>query len=395
MNRNRDHSSPGLLKDSNLHIIFGVTLVAVLGVASITPAFPRVISVFNISPQQVGLLITFFTLPGVVLTPVLGVIADRFGRKKILVPSMILFGIAGGACFLVRDFTLLVGLRLLQGIGGAALGSLNVTIIGDLYSGPRRAEAMGYNASVLSIGTAAYPVIGGALATVGWYYPFLLPLFAIPLGIAVLRVLKNPEPKNSLQLREYLTRAWESITKRQVIGLYGLSILTFILLYGSYLTYFPLLIDGRFGGSAFVIGLVMSSTSIATIATSSQLGRLSRRFSKRGLLLTAFSLYFVAFILVPFVPTLWLLLIPTFLFGLGQGLNVPVIQTLLADLAPMEQRAAVMSLNGMVLRMGQTTGPLIMGVAYSFWGIDGAFLGGAFAALTLPAVVFLADIGRS
>ena len=67
--------------------------MAVLGVASITPAFPKIERELNITEQDAGLLITVFTLPGVFLTPVLGVLADRFGRKQILIPSLLLFGV--------------------------------------------------------------------------------------------------------------------------------------------------------------------------------------------------------------------------------------------------------------------------------------------------------------
>lgn len=56
--------------------------MAILGVSGITPAFPGVVDAFDLSPQGVGLLIVFFTLPGVVLTPLLGVLADRYGRKR-------------------------------------------------------------------------------------------------------------------------------------------------------------------------------------------------------------------------------------------------------------------------------------------------------------------------
>ena len=123
-----------LYRDPNLQIVFAVTLIMIMGVSSISPAFPEIQTAFGISKPTVGLLIVVFTLPGVLFTPVLGVLADRFGRKKILVPSLLLFGVAGSACFFARDFNLLLTLRFLQGIGAASLGSLNVTIIGDLYS---------------------------------------------------------------------------------------------------------------------------------------------------------------------------------------------------------------------------------------------------------------------
>ncbi len=104
-------------KDHNLHVIFGVTLIAVLGTSSITPALPEIRDALGISSGQVGLLITVFTLPGTLLTPVAGVLSDRYGRRKVLVPSLFLFGIAGVACALATDFGLLLVLRTLQGVG--------------------------------------------------------------------------------------------------------------------------------------------------------------------------------------------------------------------------------------------------------------------------------------
>jgi len=55
--------------EKNVIIIFGVTLIAVMGIASITPAFPGIIHYFGISTHQVGWLIAAFTLPGIFLTP--------------------------------------------------------------------------------------------------------------------------------------------------------------------------------------------------------------------------------------------------------------------------------------------------------------------------------------
>ncbi len=168
--------------------------MAVLGVSSIAPVLPRVATVFDRSPQSVGLLISVFTVPGVFFTPILGVLGDRIGRKAVLVPSLLLFAVAGTACGFVREFPLLLGLRFVQGIGAAALGALNVTIVSDLYAGSARTTAMGYNASVLSIGTGVYPALGGSLAALGWFFPFFLPALALPIALFVLFVLDNPEP---------------------------------------------------------------------------------------------------------------------------------------------------------------------------------------------------------
>jgi MFS transporter, ACDE family, multidrug resistance protein len=377
MIKKRHSKQKSLFLNPSLRLIFGVTLMAVLGVSSVTPAFPVIIKKLEISPQSIGMLITVFTLPGIVMTPLLGILADRFGRKRILVPSMMLFGIAGAACALSRDFNLLLILRFLQGIGAASLGSLNVTLIGDLFEGDERTAAMGYNASVLSVGTATYPAIGGILASVGWYYPFALPVVSIPLGFLILFSLKNPETENQQHLKEYLRAAWCSIKKRQVIILLIVSTVTFIILYGSFLTYFPILAGQSFNASPLVIGLLMSSMSLVTAVSSSQLGKITKIFSKKTLIKATYLFYGLGLVIFIMVPKLWLLLIPTVIFGIGHGLNFPSIQTILAGMAPIEYRAAFMSINGMVLRLGQTLGPVFMGLTFTVWGIQGAFLAGA------------------
>lgn len=373
--------SPGnkqkkVFQDKNLQIIFLVSLIAVLGVSSVTPAFPKLANELNVLPQNIGFLVTAFTFPSVVLGPIIGLLADRLGRKKILIPSLMLFGIAGTTCAFVRDFNLLVLLRLLQGIGAASLLSLSVTLIGDLYSGERRTAAMGYNASVSSIGTALYPTIGGALAVMGWYYPFMLPFVAIPVGFLALFLLKNPEPKSEQNLKQYLKNALPILKNRHILGLFIASAANFSLLYGAYVTYLPTLLEGSFKASSLTIGLMLSSISVAIAITSSQLGKLARRFPEKSLIKASFVFYGLALLIIPFVNNLWLLLIPTTIFGIGLGIGFPSIQTLLAELAPREYLGTVISINGTFFGLGQTLGPLLMGIAFGVGGINSVFFAG-------------------
>lgn len=362
-------------REKNLLIIFGITLMAVMGASSVTPAFPKMVEVLHISSQKIGLLMTAFTFPGILLTPVLGVVADHFGRKKVLIPSLTLFGIAGALCAFTRNFHVLLLLRLLQGVGGASLNSLNVTLIGDIFAGQRRAEAMGYNASVLSLGIAAYPAIGGALTMIGWNYPFLLSIVALPVAFAVLFWLDNPEPKGEhLKLTAYFGNILKSVGDRKVFGLFVASVMTFTILYGPFFTYLPFLIEKRFGVSPLVSGFIISTMSLAMCATSLQLGKLRQRFSQKSLILISFALYGLGMLLIPFAPNVETLLIPIIIFGIGHGINIPSIHTLLADLAPMEFRAAFVSINnGLVFRLGQTLGPLVMGIIFSSIGVSATF----------------------
>jgi len=361
-----------------------------MGITSIAPAFPKISEELEIPTKTVSLLITFFTLPGIFLSPVLGVLADHFGRKRILTPSLFLFGIAGVSCAFVNNFNILLLLRFIQGVGAASLGSLNLTIIGDLYTGKDRISAMGYNASVLSFGTLIYPVIGGAIALIGWNYPFFLSLLAIPVGLLILFVLDNPEPKNMVKINEYLKNILKLIKKSRIIILYFISLTTFILLYGVILAFFPFFLKANFQVSPLKIGIVISSASIGTIIGAYNLKKLTDMFSARWLIISAFFLYAVSIYATISIDVFELIFIPAVIYGFANGINIPSTQTIISSAASMEYRGAFMSLNSTVLRLGQTVGPLLTGITFGLWGFPGVFYAsGIFAFLIFALLIFI------
>jgi MFS family permease len=82
---------------------------------------------------------------------------------------------------------------------------------------------------------------------------------------------------------------------------------------------------------------------------------------------------------------MWIMLPLVMLYGAANGMNIPSILTLLSGLAPPEYRAAFMSVNGMVLRLGQTLGPIVAAAMLQFGGLSGAFYGSAMLALVTLA----------
>jgi MFS family permease len=373
-------------RDPQLRILFAVTLMAVLGVASIGPALPRLRDELGVPVERVGLVVTLFTLPGVFLTPLLGIAADRLGRKRVLLPSLVLFGIAGTACSLANSFTPLLVLRLLQGVGAAALASINLTLIGDLFQGRQRTAAMGYNASVLSVGTATYPLVGGGLAMIAWHWPFALPILALPVAALVATRLDEPPVARAQDLSAYLGGVWREIRRPAVLALYASSCGIFILLYGAYITFLPLFMADSFGSTPLIIGVIMTLQSAVNAVTSSQLGRLSARIREPRLLQIGFFTLAVGLAVIPFAPVPAALAVPAVLLGLSLATTIPVVMSLLSALAPDDQRAAFMSLNGTVLRLGQTLGPLIMTGIYAAGGFRAVYVAGAAFALALAAL---------
>ncbi len=371
----------------NLLILFSVTLMAVMGVSIVTPAHPLIVRDLNISPAEISLLITVFAFPGTILAPILGMLADRFGRRLILVPSLFFFGIFGTACACTKDFHILLFFRFLQGMGAAALGSINLTIIGDLYSGRDRSTAMGYNSGVLSIGIASYPALGGLVAVLGWQFPFLFSIIAIPVGILIIARLKNPEPTSTENLRAYLSNILRFMSTKKMRGLFLASFASFVVIYGPYLTYFPFLAETHSIHSPAKIGILMSVSSLTTALSSVFLGTLAKRFTELRLIKTAYLLYAISLFVLATAPHYIVLVIALVVLGAASGISIPAVQSLIAGFAPPQQRGACMSVNGMIIRLGQTLGPMLAATAFGLWGLFGTFYATAVFSLVVIAVL--------
>jgi len=99
-----------------------VPFVMVLGNSMLIPVLPAMGHALDVSPVQVGLLITAFSVPAGLLIPLAGALADRYGRKIIMVPALMLYGLGGllagaAALWLAKPFPYLLGARILQGVG--------------------------------------------------------------------------------------------------------------------------------------------------------------------------------------------------------------------------------------------------------------------------------------
>lgn len=360
-------------RDAGLWLLFAVTLVAVGNVSSVSPSFPKVVDALDISQVQVGWIVTAYSLPGILSAPLAGVLADRFGRKRVLVPILFVFGIAGSACALARSVPMLLFLRAGQGLAAAPLVGLAITMIGDRYDGQARATAIGYNATALNVGTATYPAVGGVLAAIAWFWPFALPLLALPVAGAVAWALETPSLKRAESLSNYFAVARRRLTDPNVLGYLGLNFGVYVLLFGAFLTYVPGLLDARFGAPPVVAGGILALSSIASGLVATQLGRLSAMVGPNRLIQGSLLMDACALALIPLAPAPWGVGAAALLFGAAQGLNQPALQMRLAELASDASRGVVLSLNGMVLRLGQAVGPLIMGTALGIGGMNAVF----------------------
>lgn len=375
----------------DLGVALAVTIFFVMGVSSVAPVLPHMRDALGLSGMQVALLAAVFALPGFLLAPLFGVVLDRAVRKGLLVPMLILQAAAGCLLVLARQYRLILFLRLLQGIGNAPLGTIAITLIADRSAGGERARALGLNSSALSLGTAVWPVAGGALALLGWNSPFLLSTLGLPLGVAALLILDSGAPPPERRTGSYVCEALTAVRQRPAAALYALVLGTFVLLYGPLLTLAPAYLADRFGATPPLIGLLISSMSVPAAIVAGATRPLVARWGSSALLTASFALYAASLALIPLVPAAALAAAPIGVFGVAQALSVPNLQLLLSEAAPPAQRGMFMALYGMLVHLAQTGAPLLTGLLVTVVPQRQAFAAACLLSLVLMAVAAAAS----
>ena len=375
-----------------LPLIFSITITGILANTLVGPAIPDILEAFDQPDSRAGFFVAAGTLPGIVMAPVIGVLADRFGRRAVLVPCLVAFGVFGLASALAPSFPILLGLRLLQGLGSAGLINLAVVIIGDHWTGLDRARLVGQNAAVLTLSLAVFPPLGGLLTELGGWRLSFAP-YGVGLATAVLiyRRLDANRPLGRVTLRDQLGGASTAIRHRDVLGSISIGVVIFMLIFGLFLTAMPVHLEREFGLGAGQRGLVIAAPALTSTITALRLGWLRAHFGVVNLLAGAAVLFTVAFACIGVAPTLPLLLAGTMLYGLGEGVFIPTLQDVVAGASSAAQRGAVVAVWVGAARAGQTIGPLAASATYGAVGTGTTFVvGGALAA----GLVVVEMIGR-
>lgn len=374
------------MKKATMFTVFGMALLVTMGISSIIPALPLMSKFYGIPLEQSWRIIASFALPGLICIPFVGVWADRYGRKRVLLPALALFIFGGLGCMFARTYLELLFWRMIQGAGSAPLGLLYPTIIADTWQGSERVRIMSLTAMVLGLGTALSPALGGALAMLHWKLPFILPILGLPVAFMAVRI-PLMRPGNREPFLRYVKNLIRTARRKQTIILLGLTLLTFIMLSGPIITCFPILAESVFQATPLESGLILASASLASGLAATRLPKLYSLFSCRALLLTSFALYSIAFCSIPLAPFLWALLLPIFIYGIAQGMNIPLVSLLLTEQAPDEQRAALMAANAVLLRLGQNIGPAVFGTLAGIIGPGAAIMAGTPVALAMSLLV--------
>lgn len=185
---------PGTLQ--GVILLLPVTL-AVMGIAVLVPVVPQLMAHFQGVPNsqyliQGGVL----TMPALCITlfsPLAGWLADRFGRRRILIVSMVAYGILGIAPVLLDNLFAIVASRVGVGLCEAVVMTVSTTLISDYFKGRAREQWLASQTAVASLSALVLIALGGFLGSLyGWRGPFGVYLFSIVLAVALWRFTWEP-----------------------------------------------------------------------------------------------------------------------------------------------------------------------------------------------------------
>lgn len=351
-----------------------VPFVMVLGNSMLIPVLPAIKSHLHLTPVQTGLVITAFSLPAAITIPFAGALSDRVGRKPVMVPALVLYGLGGilaglGAWLLPGRPWPVLAARVLQGIGAGGTYQLALALAGDVFQSAERARAVGYLEASNGVGKVVSPLLGALAAMAVWFLPFFVyGAVALPAALGVFLAVPEPDrPRGRQGLGKYWARLKE-IGRRRGAALaagYGAGMLALGALFGV-LSLASDELEGRWGLSQMVRGGIIA-IPVGVMALVAFVGGLYlQKRSERlkglavaGLALTAGALGGLAVVRTP----LWAVVALAALLGLGTGMTLPAVNVLVTSAASRAQRGAVTALYGTVRFVGVAVGPPLFGLA--------------------------------
>lgn len=406
-------------------ILTGVLLATFLAAIEGTvtgPAGPAIVGDFQ-GIKWLSWIFTAYLLAMAVTTPIFGKLSDLIGRKPVFIGGAVVFLAGSLLCGVSQSMEQLILFRGIQGIGAGALIPMTFTIIGDIYSLKERAKTQGLLSSVWGISSLVGPLLGGYVVDyLSWRWVFVFnlpfgvlsilfisrylkeervrrkttidvagvllfaagmgallfglttggqslawnsPLLAAILAAAVLLLLlflfverRAPEPMLPLEL----------FSIRNIAVSTGANLLVSTLIIGLS-TYVPLWVQGVFGQSAALSGLLLAPMSVGWVLGSIAGGRMILRAGTRRTGMLGLSLVAVAAVgltLLNAGSSQWLLLFLMLCCGVGFGYASTVFTIIAQSSVQHEQRGASTALNSFIRSLGQTVGVAIFGSWLNF-----------------------------
>jgi DHA1 family multidrug resistance protein-like MFS transporter len=355
---------------SILIILLSNIFISFLGIGLIIPVMPSFMNIMHLSGKTMGYLVAVFAVSQLLISPFAGYWVDRYGRKKIIIVGLFLFGVSELIFGLGTNVFVLYLSRILGGISAAFIMTGVTAYVADITSIQERSKAMGYISAAISTGFIIGPGIGGFVAEYGIRMPFFFAAaIALLACISSIFILKEPLTKEQLAELSVNTKQTNILRdlKRSFHPLYFIAfIIVFVLAFGlsAYETVFSLFSDLKFGFTPKDIASIITISSIFGVVV--QVFAFAKMVDKLGekkliqLCLITAAIFAVASTLIS--SFMAVLAVTCFIF-LAFDLLRPALTTFLSKDAGKEQ-GFVAGMNSTYTSLGNIVGPAIGGILF-------------------------------
>ncbi|PKR76547.1 MFS transporter [Halalkalibacillus sediminis] len=373
-----------------------IPLVMTLGNSMLIPVLPIFEKKVGITSFQSSTIITSYSLAAILLIPIAGYLSDRFGRKIVILPSLILAFIggiiAGFASWKIDDpFLWIIIGRIFQGVGAAGATPIILPLVGDLYKNndEKTSSCLGIIETSNTFGKVLSPILGALFAAFLWFLPFFsisfFSLISIVLVFFFIKVPKDSE-QNSKPLKQFIKKTKEILKKEGkwlypvfLLGAYTMLILFAVLFFMSDILEKTHDIYGVKKG--FVLAIPLFNLCVASFITGKKIKGDTATMKKVivvGLITASFGVVFVGYA----SDNIALLLLVTSILGAAIGAMLPTLDAMITEGIEKEERGTITSFYSSSRFIGVAAGPPIMSllmkeylnVSYITGGVLGVIL---------------------
>ncbi|MCQ2070120.1 MAG: MFS transporter [archaeon] len=381
-------SSDGTFVPGRLSMVALLTssMLILMGGAAVAPGIPGIAAHFPGNDDLVPFVITLPHLAVAVTGFLMGVIADRFGKVRTLVASLLIFLITGAGSFFLDNIYLILVLRFLLGFGLAGIVTSVTALIGGYYQGMSRVRMLGYQSAAMGIGVLILELVGGILSDMGWNYPFIVYLIAVPILAIVLISLREPSVREDVSGDGVVDRK----TDNGMLAVCYVSIFIGMLVLFVIPTKMPSYMEGSMGVSATLMGLYLGFHGISNAASSCMHRRLVQVLAPIQLIMVAFALLAIALMLPSVlggsVPVCIVTLVVS---GIAVGQLVPSIVGSVVNASSPANSGKMMGIYAVCLNTGQFAVALVTIPLFGLAGESYPVMFTMFAALAVVMFVAL------
>jgi MFS transporter, DHA1 family, tetracycline resistance protein len=354
------------MKKSPLASILSIVFIDLIGFGMIIPILPLYAQRFQATEWQIGILLASYSFMQFLASPVLGWFSDRYGRKPVLLCSLI--GSATGYILMAdaTSLTMLFLARILAGVAGASVGTASA-YIADITPPENRSKRMGLIGAAFGIGFVLGPAIGGLLSQWSVVAPFW---FAAVLSIlnAVLMWVVLPEPDRHAarqqgpgNLKQTFEKAgsWRLaiVTLTYFIAIAGFAIVTVI---------YPQVSHRRFELNQSQISFIFVMVGLIGAAIQGGgIGRLVKRFGDVHLAIAGFAIMAISMMMMPFAASVPVFLLFTAGLAVGNSLSQPTVNAIASKGASAALQGRVLGVLQSAGSLGRVFGPVLAGFLLS------------------------------